>query len=68
MKSFAATRTAKSDALASTRDSRQHLEGDLRALEKEQARVRAALGGGSALKQGETQPHTHQLTRGTTHR
>jgi len=41
--SFAAVRSDKSTALASTRESRQHLEGDLAALERENARVQAQL-------------------------
>jgi murein DD-endopeptidase MepM/ murein hydrolase activator NlpD len=40
---FARVRSAKSSALASTRDDRQHLEGDLAALEKENARIQAQL-------------------------
>ena len=40
---FARVRSAKSTALASTRDSRQHLEGDLALLEKENARIQARL-------------------------
>jgi murein DD-endopeptidase MepM/ murein hydrolase activator NlpD len=40
---FAQVRSAKSTALASTRDQRQHLEGDLAALEKENARIQAQL-------------------------
>ena len=40
---FARVRSAKSTALASTRDSRQHLEGDLAILEKENARIQARL-------------------------
>jgi peptidoglycan DL-endopeptidase CwlO len=40
---FAAVRSDKSRALASTRESRQHLEGDLAALERENARVQAQL-------------------------
>ena len=53
--SVADARSVKSEALASTRESRQHLEGDLRALEKEQAKVRAALqraAGGGPVRQG----------------
>ena len=38
---FARVRSAKSTALASTRDSRQHLEGDLALLEKESAKIQA---------------------------
>ena len=41
--SYAQVRSAKSTALASTRETRQHLEGDLAALEKENARVQAQL-------------------------
>ena len=41
--SYAQVRSSKSVALASTRDSRQHLEGDLAALEKENARIQAQL-------------------------
>ncbi len=41
--SFAAVRSDKSTALASTRETRQHLEGDLAALERENARVQAQL-------------------------
>jgi murein DD-endopeptidase MepM/ murein hydrolase activator NlpD len=40
---FAAVRSDKATALASTRETRQHLEGDLAALEKENARVQAQL-------------------------
>ena len=40
---FARVRSAKSSALASTRDSRQHLEGDLAILEKENAKIQARL-------------------------
>jgi murein DD-endopeptidase MepM/ murein hydrolase activator NlpD len=40
---FARVRSAKSTALASTRDSRQHLEGDLALLEKESAKIQARL-------------------------
>jgi murein DD-endopeptidase MepM/ murein hydrolase activator NlpD len=42
---FARVRSAKSGALASTRDSRQHLEGDLALLEKENAKIQAQLAG-----------------------
>ena len=42
---FARVRSAKSTALASTRDSRQHLEGDLALLEKENAKIQAQLAG-----------------------
>jgi hypothetical protein len=40
---FARVRSAKSTALASTRNSRQHLEGDLALLEKENAKIQARL-------------------------
>jgi murein DD-endopeptidase MepM/ murein hydrolase activator NlpD len=40
---YAAVRSDKSRALASTRVSRQHLEGDLAALERENAQVQARL-------------------------
>ena len=40
---YARVRSAKSTALASTRESRQHLEGDLAALEAENARIQAQL-------------------------
>ncbi len=40
---FARVRTAKSTALASTRDQRHDLEGDLAVLEKENARIQARL-------------------------
>ena len=40
---FARVRSAKSSALASTRDSRQHLEGDLAILERESAKIQARL-------------------------
>ena len=40
---FSRVRSAKSTALASTRDARQHLEGDLAALEKENAKIQARL-------------------------
>ena len=43
--SFAQVRSAKSTALASTRDDRQHLEGDLAALERENAKIQAQLAG-----------------------
>ena len=54
---YSQVRSAKGRALASTRESRTNLEGDLRALEAEQARVTAALraaqapsgGGGPAV-------------------
>jgi peptidoglycan DL-endopeptidase CwlO len=42
---FARVRSAKSTALASTRDDRQHLEGDLAALERENAKIQAQLAG-----------------------
>src|SRR5215217_4187688 len=38
---FAAVRSDKQTALASTRDSRQHLEGDLKALEAANAKIQA---------------------------
>ena len=41
--SFAQVRSAKSTALASTREDRQHLEGDLAALERENAAIQAKL-------------------------
>jgi peptidoglycan DL-endopeptidase CwlO len=57
---FARVRSAKSTALASTRDSRQHLEGDLALLEKEnakiQARLAAAQNGTSPLADGPIKP------------
>jgi murein DD-endopeptidase MepM/ murein hydrolase activator NlpD len=40
---FAAVRSDKSAALASTRDDRHHLEGDLAALVREEARIQARL-------------------------
>ena len=40
---YARVRSAKSTALASTRQARQHLEGDLAALEKENAKIQAQL-------------------------
>ena len=40
---FAQVRSAKSTALASTREDRQHLEGDLAALERENAAIQAKL-------------------------
>ncbi len=55
---FQGARDVKARALATTRTQRQHLEGDLAALEKEQAAVLAKLqsaqGGGSAgpIRQG----------------
>ena len=55
---YADARSEKSSLLASTREDRHHLEGDLRALEAEQARVAAALQGpappatGGPIKQG----------------
>jgi murein DD-endopeptidase MepM/ murein hydrolase activator NlpD len=42
---YARVRSAKSTALVSTRQNRQHLEGDLAALEKENARIQAQLAG-----------------------
>ena len=42
---FSRVRSAKSTALVSTRQNRQHLEGDLAALEKENARIQAQLAG-----------------------
>jgi murein DD-endopeptidase MepM/ murein hydrolase activator NlpD len=57
---FARVRSAKSTALASTRDSRQHLEGDLALLEKEnakiQARLAAAQNGTGPVTQGPIKP------------
>jgi murein DD-endopeptidase MepM/ murein hydrolase activator NlpD len=53
--SYANVRATKNKALASTRESRHHLEGDLAALEKEQAKVQAALqraAGGGPIRQG----------------
>jgi murein DD-endopeptidase MepM/ murein hydrolase activator NlpD len=44
---FARVRSAKSTALASTRNSRQHLEGDLALLEKESAKIQAQLASAS---------------------
>ncbi len=41
--SFASVRSDKKEVLASVRSHRHELEGDLRALEKEQAKVQAAL-------------------------
>ncbi len=41
--SYASVRSTKREALDTVRDSRQNLEGDLRALEKEQAKVQNAL-------------------------
>jgi len=55
---FEGARAVKSKALASTRAQRQDLEGDLKALEKEQAAVLAKLqaaqggGGGGPVRQG----------------
>jgi murein DD-endopeptidase MepM/ murein hydrolase activator NlpD len=40
---YASVRSDKAQALASTRESRHHLEGDLRALVAEQAKVKSAL-------------------------
>jgi peptidoglycan DL-endopeptidase CwlO len=40
---FAAVRSDKATALASTRDSRQHLEGDLKQLEAANAKIQAQL-------------------------
>ena len=42
---FSRVRSAKSTALVSTRQDRQHLEGDLAALEKENAKIQAQLAG-----------------------
>jgi murein DD-endopeptidase MepM/ murein hydrolase activator NlpD len=57
---YARVRSAKSSALASTRDSRQHLEGDLALLEKEsakiQARLAAAQNGSSPVAAGPIKP------------
>jgi murein DD-endopeptidase MepM/ murein hydrolase activator NlpD len=44
---YADARSEKATMLASTREDRQHLEGDLRELEAQQARVTAALQGAS---------------------
>lgn len=44
---YAEARSEKETMLASTREDRQHLEGDLRELEAQQARVTAALQGAS---------------------
>jgi murein DD-endopeptidase MepM/ murein hydrolase activator NlpD len=55
---YEGARSVKAQALASTRDTRQHLEGDLAALEKEQAAVTARLqstAGGGSLKAGPIQ-------------
>ncbi|MDP9386296.1 MAG: peptidoglycan DD-metalloendopeptidase family protein [Actinomycetota bacterium] len=55
---YAAVRSDKQSSLATVRESRQNLEGDLAALEKEQAKIQAALqaaaGGPSAgpIRQG----------------
>jgi murein DD-endopeptidase MepM/ murein hydrolase activator NlpD len=51
---LASARADKRGALAQVRDSRVRLEGDLRALEAEQARVQAAIQGasGGTFKQG----------------
>ncbi len=58
---YADARSEKSTMLASTREDRQHLEGDLRALEAEQAKVTAALqasagGGGGSAPAGPARP------------
>ena len=58
---YADARSEKSSLLASTREDRHHLEGDLRALEAAQARVTAALqsaggGGGGSAPAGPIQP------------
>ena len=42
---FSRVRSSKSTALVSTRQDRQHLEGDLAALEKENAKIQAQLAG-----------------------
>ena len=42
---YSRVRSAKSTALVSTRQDRQHLEGDLAALEKENAKIQAQLAG-----------------------
>jgi murein DD-endopeptidase MepM/ murein hydrolase activator NlpD len=54
---LASARADKRGALAQVHDSRVRLEGDLRALEAEQARVRAAIQGssGGTFKQGSGQ-------------
>ncbi|HVI35725.1 MAG TPA: peptidoglycan DD-metalloendopeptidase family protein, partial [Gaiellales bacterium] len=57
---FARVRSAKSTALASTRDSRQHLEGDLALLEKQnaaiQAKLAAAQNGSAPVADGPVRP------------
>jgi murein DD-endopeptidase MepM/ murein hydrolase activator NlpD len=57
---FAAVRSDKATALASTRDSRQHLEGDLAALEatnrKVQAQLAAATNGSPSVNAGPIRP------------
>ncbi len=58
---YASVRSDKSTMLASTRDDRHALEGDLRALEAEQAKVIAAIqsaagGGGGSAPAGPIQP------------
>ena len=61
---FARVRSAKSTALASTRQDRQDLEGDLAALEKENARIQAQLAGApERLGAGRRRPDPPRLGR-----
>jgi murein DD-endopeptidase MepM/ murein hydrolase activator NlpD len=57
---FAAVRSDKAQALASTRDSREHLEGDLAALEaanrRVQAQLAAAQNGTASIASGPMRP------------
>jgi murein DD-endopeptidase MepM/ murein hydrolase activator NlpD len=55
---YAGARDAKSRALASTREQRQHLEEDLRAMQAQQARIQGQLGGSGVagpIRQGSGQ-------------
>ena len=54
---YARTRAGKADALSATRASRQELEGHLRELEAEQARVQAALQSAQRTNQGLFDPN-----------
>jgi murein DD-endopeptidase MepM/ murein hydrolase activator NlpD len=62
---YAQARSEKESLLATTREDRQHLEGDLRALEAQQARVTAALqnasGGGGGGPIGPVRPGSSGL-------
>ena len=59
---LARVRSAKSTALASTRNSRQHLEGDLALLEKENVKIQAQLA--AATTSGARSPRPDQAGSG----